>query len=112
MARSDRRSESVATLGDVSLETVTEARDVVLVEFYTEWCGTCQQMQPVLESIGADTDASVLKVDIESNLETAIEFGAQRTPTFVVFADGRPVKQLQGSQTEAALRELLATAGA
>jgi thioredoxin 1 len=50
---------------------------------------------------------TVLTIDIESHLETAIEFGAQSTPTFVLFADGQPVKQLRGAQTERSLRDLI-----
>lgn len=109
MAANTSSPGRVGTLGNDSFDDVVQSNDLVFVEFYTEWCGTCTQMQPLLESISGSTDATVLKVDIESNLETAIEFGAQRTPTFVLFVDGRPVKQLQGSQTEATLRELVET---
>ncbi|MUW14804.1 thioredoxin fold domain-containing protein [Halorubrum sp. CBA1125] len=96
------------SLGDDDIETVVEDSNVTLVEFYTEWCGTCKRMKPVLKTIAGDTDATVLTADIESNLETAIEFGAQSTPTFVLFADGQPVKQLRGGQTEQTLRDLIA----
>ncbi|QDX39500.1 thioredoxin family protein (plasmid) [Salarchaeum sp. JOR-1] len=96
------------SLGDGDLEAIVEDSSVTLVEFYTEWCGTCKRMKPVLDTLADDTDATVVTVDIESNLETAIEFGAQSTPTFVLFADGKPVKQLRGGQTEQALRDLLA----
>ena len=65
-------------------------------------------MEPVLQTIAGDTDATVLTIDIESHLETAIEFGAQSTPTFVLFADGQPVKQLRGGQNEQSLRDLIA----
>jgi thioredoxin 1 len=100
---------SVVPLGTDDLETVAGSKSVALVEFYTEWCGTCQRMEPVLREIAADTDAAVVTVDIEDNLETAIEFGAQSAPTFVVFADGRPVKTLRGAQSEATLRDIVAT---
>lgn len=90
-----------------SLDELLETHSVVLVEFYAEWCGTCKRMQSHLESIAADTEATVLTVDIESNLEAAIEFGAQSTPTFVLFVDGRPIERLRGGQTETALRNLL-----
>lgn len=109
MATNTRDPGRVRTLGDDSFDAVVQSTDLVLVEFYTEWCGTCTQMQPLLESIGDSTEATVLTVDIEANLETAIEFGAQRTPTFVLFVEGRPVKQLTGSQTEATLRDLVDT---
>jgi thioredoxin 1 len=65
-------------------------------------------MKPVLEALAEDTDATILTIDIESNLETAIEFGAQSTPTFVLFVDGQPVKQLRGGQNEQTLRDLIA----
>ena len=99
--------DSVVSLGDDDIEVVVETDGVALVEFYTAWCGVCQRMKPVLETIAADTDATVLTVDIESHLETAVEFGAQSTPTFVLFVDGQPVKQLRGGQTEQSLRELI-----
>ncbi|WP_121823337.1 thioredoxin family protein [Halostella salina] len=97
------------SLGDGDIESVVGDTDVTLVEFYTEWCGTCQRMKPMLETIAADTDAAVATIDIESHLEIAIEFGAQSTPTFVLFVDGQPVKQLRGGQTEQSLRDLIGT---
>ncbi|GAA0657341.1 thioredoxin family protein [Salarchaeum japonicum] len=97
----------VTSLGENDLGTVIEDTGVTLVEFYTEWCGTCQRLKPVLGALAEDTDATVVTVDIESHLETAIEFGAQSTPTFVLFADGQPVKQLRGGQDEQTLRALV-----
>lgn len=101
------KTDGVGSLGDDDLETVVEDSGVTLVEFYTEWCGTCQRLRPVLETLAGDTDAAILTVDIESHLETAIEFGARSTPTFVLFVDGTPVKQLRGGQTEQSLRDLI-----
>ncbi|MFC6987813.1 thioredoxin family protein [Haloplanus sp. GCM10025708] len=108
MATQATKTNSVGSLGDGDLKTVLEDSGTTLVEFYTEWCGTCQRMKPVLDTLAEDTDATVLTIDIESHLETAIEFGAQSTPTFVLFVDGQPVKQLRGGQTEQSLRDLLA----
>jgi len=107
MTTQTAETDSVISLGDDDVETVVEDSHVALVEFYTEWCGTCERMGPVLETVAIDTDATVLTVDIESNLETAIEFGAQTTPTFVLFVDGQPVKQLRGGQNEQTLRDLI-----
>jgi thioredoxin 1 len=102
------RTSVIALDDSATLEAVVEDTGVTLVEFFTEWCGTCQQMTPTLETLAADTDAAIVTVDIESHLETAVEFGAQSTPTFVLFVDGQPVKQLRGAQTEQSLRELIA----
>lgn len=108
MATQTAETDRVVSLGDDDIETVVEDSSVALVEFYTEWCGTCKRMKPVLEALAEDTDATILTIDIESNLETAIEFGAQSTPTFVLFVDGQPVKQLRGGQNEQTLRDLIA----
>jgi thioredoxin 1 len=99
--------DTVGSLGDDDINTVLDGSSVALVEFYTTWCGTCKRMKPVLEILAEDTAATILTIDVESNLETAIEFGAQSTPTFVLFVDGRPVKRLRGDQDERALRDLI-----
>jgi thioredoxin 1 len=108
MATQTAETDSVIQLGDDDVDTVVQDSSVALAEFYTEWCGTCERMTPVLEALGEDTDATVLTIDIESNLETAIEFGAQSAPTFVLFVDGQPVKHLRGGQPEQTLRDLIA----
>lgn len=105
MATQTTQLKSVVSLGDDDIEAVLEADGIALAEFYAEWCGACQPMKLVLETIGADTDATVLTVDIESHLETAIEFGAQSSPTFVLFVDEQPLKRLRGAQPEQSLRE-------
>lgn len=108
MATQTAETDRVISIGDYDIETVVEDSSVALVEFYTEWCGACKRMKPVLEALAEDTDATILTIDIESNLETAIEFGAQSTPTFVLFVDGQPVKRLRGGQNEQTLRDLIA----
>jgi thioredoxin 1 len=107
MTHTDAESSGVQTLGDADMETVLAENPVVLAEFAADWCGSCRQMEPILASLAADADAAVLVVDVETNLETAIEYGAQSAPTFVLFVDGRPVKTLRGAQDEATLRALL-----
>ena len=109
MATQVAETEGVISLGDEDSDSVVGETDVTLVEFYTEWCGTCQQMKPMVETIAADTNAAVATINIESHLDIATESGAQSTPTFVLFVDGQPVKQLRGGQTEQSLRELIAT---
>jgi thioredoxin 1 len=99
--------DSVASLGDDTIESVVGNDGVALLAFHTEWCGACQRMRPALGTIAADTDARVLTIDIESHLETAIEFGAQSAPTVVLFVDGRPVKRVRGARTEQSLRDLM-----
>jgi thioredoxin 1 len=100
-------TNSVISLGDQNIETVLKDTRVALVEFYAEWCGTCKRTTPVLEALAKDTDVTITSIDIESNLETAIEFGAQSPPTFVLFVDGEPVKRLRGGQDEQTLRDLI-----
>jgi thioredoxin 1 len=98
-------ASTVRSLESGELTTIVGEEDVV--EFYTEWCGSCTQMEPVLADLSRETDAAVVKVDIETNLETAIEFGAQSTPTFVLFVSGNPVKRLRGSQRKESLTDLI-----
>lgn len=107
MATKNGETDRLVSLGDEEFEAAVGGSGITLVEFYTDWCSTSSRMQPDLQEIAADTVATVVTVDIESNLETAIEFDAQRTPTFVLFADGEPVMQLHGGQTAQTLRNLI-----
>ncbi|NKE34969.1 thioredoxin [Natronococcus sp. JC468] len=93
--------------GEDHLETVVSDRDVVLVDFYADWCGPCKMLEPVVETIAAETDATVAKVDVDANQQLAAAYGVRGVPTLLVFADGEQVEQHTGALPEDRLRSLI-----
>ena len=84
------------------------ADGVVLVDFYADWCGPCQMMEPAVEAVASGTDATVLKVDVDRYQALAGEYGVQSIPTLFVFADGEPVERMIGAQSEQSLTDAIA----
>jgi thioredoxin 1 len=86
---------------------VTARHDVVLVDFYADWCGPCQQLEPIVEEVAAETDAAVAKVDIDRYQRLAQQHGVQGVPTIVVFSDGQPAERLVGVKSAAQLTNVI-----
>jgi thioredoxin 1 len=80
---------------------------VTLVDFYADWCGPCKQLEPIVKSIAAGTDAAVAKVDIDANQGLATQYGVRSVPTLLLFANGEQVERLVGVQQEPQLRSLI-----
>ena len=91
-----------------TLTTAAADHDVLLVDFYADWCGPCQMLAPVVEEIAAETTAAVGKVDIDANQQLAGDYGVRSVPTLVIFADGEPVDRIVGVKQKS---ELLARLG-
>lgn len=89
------------------LDNTAERYDVVLADFYADWCGPCRMLEPTVERIARETDAAVAKIDIDANQQLAASYGVRSVPTLVLFAGGEPAQQLVGVQDESRLRELI-----
>ena len=99
--------EPVYIDGQADLDATVADHDVVLADFYADWCGPCKMLEPVVESVAAETDAAVAKVDVDANQQLAAAFGVQGVPTLVLFAGGEQVEEVVGVQSEDQLRSLV-----
>ena len=111
----------MATLGlsEAEREAVTKLeRDViepsmtnlVLLDFWAEWCGPCKQLSPVLEKIAADyADRSVklVKIDVDKDKVIAAQFRVQSIPMVYAFYQGQPIADLTNYRTEGQLTRIL-----
>jgi thioredoxin 1 len=93
--------------GSAHLADLTADHDVVLVDFYADWCGPCQMIEPVVESVAASTPAAVAKVDIDANQALASQHGVRGVPTLLLVVDGETVERMVGVQSEDELTALI-----
>jgi len=100
-------SEPLNISGQSQLDEVVAEHDVVLTDFYADWCGPCQMLEPVVERLAAGTDVAVAKVDVDANKQLASAYGVRGVPTLILFADGEQVEEIVGVQGEEQLRSLI-----
>jgi thioredoxin 1 len=89
------------------LNGLVEGHDVVLVDFYADWCGPCQMLEPTVERLAEESAATVAKVDVDANQQLASAYGVRGVPTLVLFAGGKQVEEIVGVKPEDQLRSLV-----
>lgn len=100
-------SASVEVEDSNHFHELIDRHQVVLVDFYADWCGPCQMLEPVLDDIAAETDAAVVSVDIDVHSGLAGQHDVRGVPTLVLYVDGTPADELVGLQDRATLESLV-----
>lgn len=89
------------------LEDLIKANHVLLVDFYADWCGPCQMLEPTVERLAAETPATVAKVDIDELRPLARSNEVQGVPTMLLYVDGELTERIVGVRNENTLRDLV-----
>ena len=89
-------------------EQVLNASNTVLLDFWATWCGPCRMVAPIDEEIAAENPGITLgKINVDEEMELAMQFGITSIPTLVVMKDGQMVNKAIGYAPKKEILKLL-----
>lgn len=88
---------------------VLNSPDVVLIDFFAEWCGPCKMLAPAVEDISSEMagKAKVFKIDVDKEGSIAQKYGIMSVPTVLIFQNGKPVDKMVGFQPKDIIKSKL-----
>ncbi len=91
--------ETVVT--EKSFDAAIAGDKLVMVDFYTTWCGPCKKMAPFVQQVREtrSKDVIVLQVDAEAQAGIADRYRLEGYPTVIFFKRGQVVGRVLGYQT-------------
>lgn len=79
-------------------QLVNRPQDVVLVDFYADWCEPCSKQSEVLRDVaaGGRQAATIVKVNVDQHPQLVDQFQVSGLPTLVLFKNGGPISRKTG----------------
>ncbi|TKW61986.1 MAG: thioredoxin [Blastochloris viridis] len=95
----------VASVNDSEFKSsVLDSDGVTVVDFWAEWCGPCKALSPLLEQAASEVEGvTVVKMNVDENTDTPVQYGIRGIPTLIAFKGGQPVASLVGLRDKAEL---------
>ena len=95
-------------LTGTTIEQAIKENEIVLVDFWAEWCGPCKRFGPVFEASSEQhPDILHAKVDTEAEQALAAELSITSIPTLMAFRDGILVFNQAGALPGPALEQVV-----
>ncbi|MBF0178704.1 MAG: thioredoxin [Magnetococcales bacterium] len=91
-----------------NFEATVTGNDIVVIDFWADWCGPCKAFAPIFEKVAAQFPGVVFgKVDTDREQELAAAFEIRSIPTLMIFRESTILFMQPGMVPEKALKELV-----
>ncbi|MFM7014534.1 MAG: thioredoxin [Actinomycetota bacterium] len=95
-------------VGAQNFGPLIDSSNILLVDFWAEWCGPCRMFGPIFENASErHPDVVFGKVDTEIEQQLSGELGISSIPTLMVFREGILLYNSPGALPETALEEII-----
>lgn len=83
---------------NVKFNEIINANDLVLVDFYADWCGPCKMMSPILQEVKTTLQEAVkiIKINVDQHQDLASHFMVRGVPTLMLFKEGKMLWRQSG----------------
>ena len=81
----------------------------VLLDFWAEWCGPCKMIGPLLVELSEEyaKKVKIVKLNVDKNNNTAIQYAVRSIPTLILFKDGQVQAQHIGAAAKGQLKQFI-----
>jgi thioredoxin 1 len=94
-----------------NFQTTIMENDMVVIDFWAEWCGPCKMFGPTYEKVSENHEGVVFaKCNTENQQDIAGQFGIQSIPTLAIMRDEILIFSQSGAIPESALEDLVTQA--
>ncbi len=77
------------------------SNDLLLVDFWAEWCGPCKSMHPIFTRMAKKYKrVRFARVNVDNAQDIARKYGVQSIPTFIMFKNGEIANTMVGAVGE------------
>lgn len=103
-------SNNISYVGDDNFkQEVIDSEQLVLVDFYADWCMPCKMLAPILEEV-ADSNigkVKVAKLNVDGSRDISIKYRIMGVPSMIFFKNGEEIDRIVGLRSKEELQRLI-----
>ena len=101
-------TSNVTMLKNTFKETVLQSKSPVMVNFFAEWCPSCNAVHPIIDEVAPEfKKIEFVSVNVDQFEEVANTYNVQAIPTFIFFNKGQVVDRSTGFMTKEQMTEFI-----
>ena len=87
----------------------TISSEVVLIDFFAEWCGPCRMLAPILDALAEELTGKVTfgQIDVDQSPKTTTTYQITSVPTLILFKKGKEINRIVGLKDQETLKKII-----